>query len=777
MKTKLIELIDFKKVDTLLDGFNKTTGFVTAILDLNGNVLSKSGWRQICTYFHPDNPETSKKCTISDTELAGKLTEGEKYHFYKCLSGLVDVAVPIVINGEHIANVFSGKFFFEEPNRSFFEQQAEEYGFDVKKYLKALDEVPIVSKEKVQITIDFLLNIIQLISETTLQKLEQTEANNALKESEERFQLLFNNAPLGYQSLDINGCFIEVNQQWLDMLGYTRDEVIGKWFGDFMTAESQILVKEKFPLFKAQGHIHSEFEMIHKNGSQLFIAFDGKIGYDLKGDFKQTHCILQDITQRRLAEEALIESETHFRTLANFGQALIWTSGTDKKCNYFNQPWLDFTGRTLEQEIGDGWVEGVHPDDLERCIEIYVSSFDRHEKFSMDYRLRHASGEYRWIQDDGTPRYNSKNEFIGYIGHCLDISGRKQAEEEIKQSQALSKTVIDSIPGTFYMINDRGKYIGWNAYQRDKIVGKQENQMLEMNAIDTIHPDDRQIVSEKIANVLKNGIEEVVEARVLLQGGPDFKWLLMTGTQMMVNGSPVLVGIGIDISERKKAQQTLLESEKRLKAITNYSASWEAWFNKDGRLVWTNSYCEKITGYTAEEYLAADNFLELAVSESDLSKVQNTLFNALTPTSGENLEIRCKRKERDEVWVSFSWVPIYDSDGNNIGIRTSASDLTQRRLAEEALNTANYELEKTELIAKIGGWSIDVKTMTPYLSRGVREIYEIDTELVLSVEEGIKFYIPEHRPVIEKAVQECMQSGTPYELELQIITAKGNKRW
>ncbi|MBE2189801.1 MAG: PAS domain S-box protein, partial [Candidatus Kapabacteria bacterium] len=720
MKTKLIELIDFKKVDTLLDGFNKTTGFVTAILDLNGNVLSKSGWRQICTYFHPDNPETSKKCTISDTELAGKLTEGEKYHLYKCLSGLVDVAVPIVINGEHIANVFSGKFFFEESNRSFFEQQAEEYGFDVKKYLKALDEVPIVSKEKVQITIDFLLNIIQLISETTLQKLEQTEANKALKESEERFQLLFNKAPLGYQSLDFKGCFIEVNQQWLDMLGYTRDEVIGKWFGDFVTAESQILVKEKFPLFKAQGHIHSEFEMIHKNGSLLFVAFDGKIGYDLKGDFKQTHCILQDITQRRLAEEALIESETHFRTLANFGQALIWTSGTDKKCNYFNQPWLDFTGRTLEQEIGDGWVEGVHPDDLERCIEIYVSSFDRHEKFSMDYRLRHASGEYRWIQDDGTPRYNSKNEFIGYIGHCLDISGRKQAEEEIKQSQALSKTVIDSIPGTFYMINDRGKYIGWNAYQRDKIVGKQENQMLEMNAIDTIHPDDRQIVSEKIANVLKNGIEEVVEARVLLQGGPDFKWLLMTGTQMMVNGSPVLVGIGIDISERKKAQQTLLESEKRLKAITNYSASWEAWFNKDGRLVWTNSYCEKITGYTAEEYLAADNFLELAVSESDLSKVQNTLFNSLTPTSGENLEIRCKRKERDEVWVSFSWVPIYDSDGNNIGIRTSASDLTQRRLAEEALNTANYELEKTELIAKIGGWSIDVKTMTPYLSRGVR---------------------------------------------------------
>jgi len=95
MKTKLLELIDFKKVETLFEGFYKTTGFVTAILDLEGNVLSKSGWRQICTDFHRIHPEAAEKCRISDTELANKMGEGEKYHFYKCLNGLVDVAVPI----------------------------------------------------------------------------------------------------------------------------------------------------------------------------------------------------------------------------------------------------------------------------------------------------------------------------------------------------------------------------------------------------------------------------------------------------------------------------------------------------------------------------------------------------------------------------------------------------------------------------------------------------------------------------------------------------------
>ncbi len=132
-------------------------------------------------------------------------------------------------------------------------------------------------------------------------------------------------------------------------------------------------------------------------------------------------------------EEDLRESEVHFRTLADTGQALIWTSGIDKKCNYFNQTWLTFTGRTLEQELGDGWVEGVHPDDVRRCVDIYLNAFDRRQKFSMDYRIRHHGGEYRWIQDDGTPRFNSKGEFIGYIGHCLDITDHKKAEDNIRK--------------------------------------------------------------------------------------------------------------------------------------------------------------------------------------------------------------------------------------------------------------------------------------------------------------------------------------------------------
>ena len=126
MKTRILESIDLEQVDALLEGFNKSTGFVTAITDLEGKVLSKSGWRPLCTDFHRAHPDTCKRCTISDTVMANKLKKGQSYQCYHCLNGLVDVAVPLVVRGIHIANVFTGQFFFESPDLDNLKKQAKE---------------------------------------------------------------------------------------------------------------------------------------------------------------------------------------------------------------------------------------------------------------------------------------------------------------------------------------------------------------------------------------------------------------------------------------------------------------------------------------------------------------------------------------------------------------------------------------------------------------------------------------------------------------------------
>ena len=141
-------------------------------------------------------------------------------------------------------------------------------------------------------------------------------------------------------------------------------------------------------------------------------------------------------TENRQWEMSLKEAEDNFRIIADAAPVLIWRAGLDKLCYWFNKVWLDFTGRTMEQEMGNGWAEGVHPDDFQTCLDIYISQFDARQPFRMEYRIKRHDGEYRWILDSGVPIYDAKKNFIGYIGSCIDITDRKTTEDELKRSNA-----------------------------------------------------------------------------------------------------------------------------------------------------------------------------------------------------------------------------------------------------------------------------------------------------------------------------------------------------
>ncbi|HXW62241.1 MAG TPA: PAS domain S-box protein, partial [Candidatus Acidoferrales bacterium] len=138
-----------------------------------------------------------------------------------------------------------------------------------------------------------------------------------------------------------------------------------------------------------------------------------------------------DVTERKLTEEALRESEERFRLVANTAPVMIWMSGTDMLCTYLNQAWLDFTGRSLEHELGNGWTEGLYPGDLERWLDIETKAIGRRESYQMEYRVRRHDGEYRWILQSGVPRFNPDGSFAGYIGSAIDITERKLAEEAL----------------------------------------------------------------------------------------------------------------------------------------------------------------------------------------------------------------------------------------------------------------------------------------------------------------------------------------------------------
>ena len=164
---------------------------------------------------------------------------------------------------------------------------------------------------------------------------------------------------------------------------------------------------------------------------QLFLLFAGV-------PFMILAALVED---RKQAAQAVSESEKRFRLVADTAPALIWMSGVDKLCTYFNQSWLNFTGRSVDSEIGNGWADGIHPEERQNCLDTYNESFDRRQNLKMEYRLRRYDGEYRWILDIGVPRFSAESSFAGYIGIAIDVTDRKAAEAALK---TVSRRLIEA---------------------------------------------------------------------------------------------------------------------------------------------------------------------------------------------------------------------------------------------------------------------------------------------------------------------------------------------
>jgi PAS domain S-box-containing protein len=175
-----------------------------------------------------------------------------------------------------------------------------------------------------------------------------------------------------------------------------------------------------------------DFRLRRGDGSPIWVSISSTPVYDDAGSTVGILGLFSDITERRQAEAALRESEERFRNMADTAPVMIWVTGPDRLFTFVNKTWLDFTGRNMEQELGNGWAAGVHPDDVQRCYEMFSSAFDARRDFQLECRLRRSDGEYRSILCSGIPRFAPGGVFAGYIGSDIDITDL-QSEERFRQ--------------------------------------------------------------------------------------------------------------------------------------------------------------------------------------------------------------------------------------------------------------------------------------------------------------------------------------------------------
>ncbi len=264
---------------------------------------------------------------------------------------------------------------------------------------------------------------------------DRKQMEQKVRESEQRLEGIIGSAMDAIVAVDEEQRIVLFNSAAESIFRCPAGEAIGKKIDRFIPQRFRSDHKEHIQRFGRAGipngpmRIANEVRGLRANGEEFPIeASVAQVQTDGKKLFT---VILRDMTQRLEAEKAVQESERRFRLVANTAPVMIWMSGTDKLCTYFNDPWLDFTGRPVDAELGNGWAEGVHAEDLRRCLDTYTRAFDLREKFEMQYRIRRHDGEYRWVLDVGVPRFNPDGSFAGYIGSCMDVTDRKIAEEAL----------------------------------------------------------------------------------------------------------------------------------------------------------------------------------------------------------------------------------------------------------------------------------------------------------------------------------------------------------
>lgn len=544
------DLVDVVELNELCRKFTAMTGFVTAIIDMDGTAVVATDWQEVCSRFHRCAPGTAARCRESDTVLANQLLPGEAYSLFTCGNGLLVASVPLVIDTQQVGNLFTGQFLLGPPDMDFFRRQAVQFGFDEQAYLDAISRVPVVSKERVRQVMDFLVQLAEMIGR----------------------------------------------------MGQVAQRV-------------------------------ADAELIVKSSPAVLFRWEAAEGWPV-------HFVSENIRQFGYEPDDVLSGKIPFASL-------------------------------------------VYPEDLARVsAEVAAYSAQGVDRFQQEYRIVTGDGSIRWIDDRTCIERDAKGEITGYRGVVLDISDRKQTEEEM----LLSKFCIDNAGiGIYHTDEQQIFYANAHACQR---LGYSLDELRTMTVFD-IDPVVTPQKMHEIGALLAACGTATHETVHRCKDGSVFP-VEVTTSEIAFRGKRYSISFVKDISERKVAEATLRQTSDRLQSIFRV-APIGIGVVRDRVLLEVNTHLLDMTGYGQEELVGQSARL-LYPDDEEFRAVGEEKYRQIGVAGTGAVETVWLRKDGSLMDVYLASTPLDPTDLSK-GVTFTALDITARKRIEGQLRTSLTEKE------------------------------------------------------------------------------------
>ena len=594
--------------------------------------------------------------------------------------------------------------------------------------------------------VGIIFTIWKLKHQTDAMKLAEEE----LKRSEEKWRKLFNILPIGVTVLDVNQNITEFNPAIEKILGLTQEGLLNGDYNKrkYLRKDNSIMPAEEFPsviAVKDQTIIENiEIGVIKEDGSVIWANVSAA-----PLPFHDTACVTvtNDITRQKDSLEKLKESEQEFRVLAEAMPQIVWICLPNGSNIYFNQQWIDYTGLTMEESRGTGWIIPFHPEDKQQAWDAWQNAIKNNKEYSLESRLRRFDGTYRWWLIHGVPVLDSKGNILKWIGSCTDINELKIAEAELQKSEERFRTIAESALVGIYVLQD-GKYAYVNPAMAH-IFGYTVPEMTGMSPNVIVQPIDHGLVVDNINRRIAGEVRTIQYKFKGRHQDGSTRIVEVYGSRMEMNSNPVLIGTLIDITEQTLAEKEINEARRQLEELYRHlNNDREIDHNRISRKIhdelgqsltalkmdlnWTNDFIEdnlpvknKITGM-------------IAIVNDIIKKVQHIaseLRPAMLDDLGLNTTIEWYCGEFEKRYGIICHLELDDMTAINSKIQ-----LTLYRILQEGLtNIARHAKAKNVIVQiQLSSGKINFKISDDGIGISEKQIISKDSLGLLGIKERLK---------------------------------------